>query len=58
MKGDDNLVKKDSMLFCGKIFACGKCLNLGNTRPKDICPLAGVKDMHAIFKESDRVLTF
>ncbi len=42
----------------GKIFACGTCLKLRDARPTDVCPLAGLKDMHAIIKESDRVLTF
>jgi uncharacterized protein involved in oxidation of intracellular sulfur len=49
---------KDFIKAGGKIFACGTCLKLRNTGPTDVCPLAGLKDMHAIIKESDRVLTF
>jgi sulfur relay (sulfurtransferase) complex TusBCD TusD component (DsrE family) len=41
-----------------KIFACGTCLKLRNSGPTDVCSLAGLKDMHAIIKESDRVITF
>jgi len=49
---------KDFVKAGGKIFACGTCLKLRNTGPTEVCPLAGLKDMHAIIKESDRVLTF
>jgi sulfur relay (sulfurtransferase) complex TusBCD TusD component (DsrE family) len=42
----------------GKIFACGTCLKLRNAGPTDVCPLAGLKDMHAIIKENDKVITF
>jgi len=49
---------KDFVKAGGKIFACGTCLKLRNTGPTEVCPLAGLKDMHAIVKESDRILTF
>jgi sulfur relay (sulfurtransferase) complex TusBCD TusD component (DsrE family) len=49
---------KDFIKTGGKIFACGTCLKLRNAGPTDVCPLAGLKDMHAIIRESDRVLTF
>ncbi|MBI3591887.1 MAG: DsrE family protein [Nitrospirae bacterium] len=49
---------KDFVTAGGKIFACGTCLKLRSAGPTDICPIAGLKDMHAILKESDRVLTF
>jgi uncharacterized protein involved in oxidation of intracellular sulfur len=49
---------KDFVKAGGKIFACGTCLKVRNTGATDMCPLAGLKDMHAIIKESDRVLTF
>lgn len=49
---------KDFVKAGGKIFACGTCLKLRNTGPTDVCPMAGLKDMHAIIKESDRVVTF
>jgi len=42
----------------GKIFACGACLKIRNAGPTDVCPLAGLKDMHTIIRESDRVVTF
>jgi len=53
VKGD----VKDFVKAGGKVFACGACLKLRNTGTTDVCPLAGLKDMHAIIKESDRVLT-
>jgi uncharacterized protein involved in oxidation of intracellular sulfur len=49
---------KDFIKADGKIFACGTCLKLRNAGPTDVCPLAGLKDMHAIIRESDKVLTF
>ena len=49
---------RDFVKAGGKIFACGTCLKLRSSGPTDVCPLAGLKDMHAIIKESDRVLTF
>jgi uncharacterized protein involved in oxidation of intracellular sulfur len=49
---------RDFVKAGGKIFACGTCLKLHNSGPTDVCPLAGLKDMHAIIKESDRVITF
>ncbi len=52
------LQMKDFVNAGGRIFACGTCLKLRNAGPTDICPIAGLKDMHAIVKESDRVLTF
>lgn len=42
----------------GKISACGTCLKIRNAGATDICPIAGLKDMHAMVKESDRVVTF
>ncbi|HAS54761.1 MAG TPA: sulfur reduction protein DsrE [Nitrospiraceae bacterium] len=49
---------KDFVKTGGKIFACGTCLKLRNAGPTDVCPLAGLKDMHAIIKESDRIIAF
>jgi uncharacterized protein involved in oxidation of intracellular sulfur len=49
---------KDFIKAGGRIFACGTCLKLRNAGPTEVCPLAGLKDMHAIIKESDTVLTF
>lgn len=49
---------KDFVASGGKIFACGTCLKIRNTAASDICPLSTMKDMHAIVKESDRILTF
>ena len=49
---------KEFIAAGGKILACGTCLKLRNAGPTDVCPLAGLKDMHAIIKESERVITF
>ncbi|MDI6744121.1 MAG: DsrE family protein [Thermodesulfovibrionales bacterium] len=49
---------KDFVNAGGRIFACGTCLKVRNAVASDICPLSTMKDMHAIVKESDRILTF
>jgi uncharacterized protein involved in oxidation of intracellular sulfur len=53
-----NRQMKDYVKAGGKIFACGTCLKLRNAGPTDVCPLASLKDMHAIIRESDRLVTF
>lgn len=49
---------KDFLNAGGGIFACGTCLKLRNAGPTEVCSIGGLKDMHAIVKECDRVLTF
>jgi len=53
-----NQQMKDFAKAGGAVFACGTCLKARNAGPTDVCPLAGLKDMHAIIKESDRVVSF
>ena len=42
----------------GKIFACGTCLKLRNSKGSEICPLSSMKDLYQIVKECDKVMTF
>lgn len=42
----------------GKIFACGTCLKLRNTRGSDICPISSMKDLYQIVKECEKIMTF
>ncbi|MBI5204901.1 MAG: DsrE family protein [Nitrospirae bacterium] len=49
---------KDFVKGGGTILACGTCLKVRNQSATDICPLSTMKDMYALVKESDRVLTF
>lgn len=42
----------------GEILACGTCLKLRNSQGTELCPMSTMKDLHALIKESDRVLTF
>lgn len=49
---------KDFLKGGGTIAACGTCLKLRNKGATEISPIAGLKDMHAMVRESDRVLTF
>ena len=42
----------------GKIFACGKCLEIHQLEPSEIYTVSTMKDMYEIVKESDRIVTF
>lgn len=42
----------------GRILACGTCLKLRNSSGSEICPLSTMKDLYALVKEADRVVTF
>lgn len=49
---------KDFVAAGGAVAACRACLELRNTGATELCPIGGMKDMHAIIKECDRVVTF
>lgn len=42
----------------GKIMACGTCLKLRNSEGSELCPRSTLKDLHALVRDSDRVVTF
>ncbi len=42
----------------GKIFACGTCLKIRNSGGSETCPLSTMKDLYAIIKECEKILTF
>ncbi len=42
----------------GSILACGTCLKLRNNPGSKICPISSMKDLHAVIRESDRVVSF
>lgn len=42
----------------GKVYACGSCIKARNQEGSKMCPINTLKDMHAIIKESDKVVTF
>lgn len=42
----------------GEILACGTCLRLRDSQGTELCPMSTMKDLYALTKESDRVLTF
>jgi uncharacterized protein involved in oxidation of intracellular sulfur len=42
----------------GRIFACGTCLKIRNSEGSETCPLSTMKDLYAIIKESDKIVTF
>lgn len=49
---------RDFLTAGGSILSCGTCLKLRGSSPTEVCPLGGMKDMHALIKESDRIITF
>ncbi len=42
----------------GSILACGTCLKMRHSEGSDICPVSTMQDLHALIRESDKVLTF
>jgi uncharacterized protein involved in oxidation of intracellular sulfur len=41
----------------GQILACGTCLKLRNAQGTELCPLSTMKDLHALIRDSDRVVS-
>jgi len=55
----DVLGQAESFLQAGgQILACGTCLKLRNSQGSELCPLSTMKDLHALIREADRVVTF
>ena len=55
----DALGQAESFLKAGgQILACGTCLKIRNSSGTELCPLSTMKDLHALIRESDRVVTF
>ncbi len=42
----------------GKIFACGTCLKSRAAEGSETCPMSTMKDLYALVKDSDKVLSF
>lgn len=42
----------------GYILACGTCMKSRNQSSAPLCPIASLKDLYAIIKESDKVISF
>lgn len=42
----------------GSILACGTCLKLRQIEGLDICPVSTMHDLHALIRDSDKVLSF
>ncbi|MBZ0155299.1 MAG: DsrE family protein [Alphaproteobacteria bacterium] len=49
---------RDFVAAGGAIRTCRSCLELRNAGATELCPIGGLKDMHALIKECDRVVTF
>ncbi|MGA7749316.1 MAG: DsrE family protein [Gallionella sp.] len=42
----------------GLILACGTCLKIRKLEGSEICPLSTMQDLHALIRDSDKVLSF
>jgi len=42
----------------GTILACGTCLKIRHLEGSEICPVSTMQDLHALIRDSDKVLTF
>ena len=42
----------------GKIFACGSCLKIRQSKGSEMCPLSTMKDLYEITRDCDKILTF
>ncbi len=42
----------------GAIRACGTCLKMRNKQGGALCPISGMKDLHALVKEADKTVCF
>ena len=42
----------------GVILACGTCLKSRNKQGDNLCPISSMKDLYAVIKESDKVVSF
>lgn len=42
----------------GSILACGTCLKIRQSEGSNICPVSTIQDLHALIRDSDRVLSF
>lgn len=42
----------------GEILACGTCLKIRSSEGSELCPLSTMKELHALVRDCDRVVTF
>jgi sulfur relay (sulfurtransferase) complex TusBCD TusD component (DsrE family) len=42
----------------GLILACGTCLKIRQSKGSDICPVSTMQDLHALIRDSDKILSF
>lgn len=51
-------VMKDFVGAGGTLAACGTCLKLRQQGGTELCPVSTLADLHALIRDSDKVLTF
>jgi sulfur relay (sulfurtransferase) complex TusBCD TusD component (DsrE family) len=42
----------------GIILACGTCLKMRHLEGSELCPVSSMQDLHALIRDSDKVLSF
>lgn len=42
----------------GSILACGTCLKIRHAEASDICPMSTMQDLHALIRDSEKILSF
>jgi uncharacterized protein involved in oxidation of intracellular sulfur len=51
-------VMRDFVAAGGTLLACGTCLKVRQQAGSELCPLSTVTDLHALIRDSDKVLSF
>jgi uncharacterized protein involved in oxidation of intracellular sulfur len=41
----------------GEILACGSCLKIRNSEGSELCPIATMKDLYEMIRDSDKVIS-
>jgi len=41
----------------GRIYACGTCLKIRNSKGTQLCPLSSMKDLYELIKDADKVIS-
>lgn len=51
-------VMRDFAAAGGTVLACGTCLKARQQGGSELCPVSTLADLHALIRDSDKVLTF
>jgi sulfur relay (sulfurtransferase) complex TusBCD TusD component (DsrE family) len=51
-------IMSDFLAGGGQILACGTCLKMRHTEEMGVCEISTMHDLHALVRDSDKLLTF